>query len=64
MTKFKITEQFWELFPQAEIAVVLAKGIQNTEAHVADTRQEINELLENEQQRSNQIPDRRSVQRE
>lgn len=46
MTKFKITEEFWELFPKAEIAVVLAKGIQNTEAHVADARQEINELLQ------------------
>ena len=46
MTKFKITEDFWGVFPQAEIAVVLAKGIQNTEAHVADARQEINELLE------------------
>jgi len=46
MAKFKITDEFWELFPQAEIAVVLAKGIQNTEAHVADARQEINELLE------------------
>lgn len=46
MTKFKITEEFWELFPEAEIAVVLAKGIQNTEAHVADARQEINELLQ------------------
>ena len=46
MAKFIITEEFWEVFPQAEIAVVLAKGIQNTEARVADTRQEINELLE------------------
>lgn len=46
MAKFIITEEFWELFPQAEIAIVLAKGIQNTEAHVADTRQEINELLQ------------------
>ena len=46
MTKFKIADEFWGVFPQAEIAVVLAKGIQNTEAHVADARQEINELLE------------------
>lgn len=45
MTKFKITDEFWDVFPQAEIAVVLAKGIQNTEAYVADARQEINELL-------------------
>jgi len=47
MTKFIITDAFWEVFPQAEIAVALAKGIQNTEAHVADARQEINELLQN-----------------
>ena len=46
MAKFIITDEFWELFPQAEIAVVLAKGIQNTEAQVADVRQEINELLQ------------------
>lgn len=46
MAKFMITDEFWEVFPQAEIAVVLAKGIQNTEAHVADVRKEINELLE------------------
>ncbi len=45
MTKFIITDEFWDLFPEAEIAVVLAKGIQNTEAHVADVREEINELL-------------------
>jgi len=46
MAKFKITEEFWELFPQAEIAVVLLKGIENTESYVADKRQEINELLQ------------------
>ena len=45
MGKFIITEEFWEVFPQAEIAVILAKGIQNTEAHVGAARQEINELL-------------------
>jgi len=46
VAKFKITDEFWELFPQAEIAVVLVKGIQNTETHVAGARWEINELLE------------------
>lgn len=46
MAQFIITDAFWEVFPQAEIAVVLAKGIQNTEAQVADVRQEINALLE------------------
>lgn len=45
MAKFIITDEFWDLFPESEIAVVLVKGIKNTEAHVADVRQEINELL-------------------
>ncbi len=45
MSKFIITNEFWELFPEAEIAIVVAKGIQNTEAQVADVRKEINELL-------------------
>lgn len=45
MAKFIITNDFWELFPQAEIAIVLVKGIQNTEEYAADARQEINELL-------------------
>lgn len=45
MAKFIITDEFWEIFPKAEIAVVLVKGIKNTEAHVADVREEINELL-------------------
>lgn len=46
MAKFRITDEFWDLFPDALIAVVLAKGIKNTEAQVADVRQEINELLQ------------------
>ena len=41
-----ITEEFWEIFPQAQIAVVLAKGITNQESAVAGKRQEINDLLE------------------
>ncbi|WP_042354731.1 B3/B4 domain-containing protein [Bacillus rubiinfantis] len=46
MTKFLITDEFWELFPQAEIGVVVAKGIHNTEESVKDIRPEINTLLE------------------
>ncbi len=46
MAKFIITDEFWELFPHAEIAVVLAKGIRNTESLDKDVRQEINELLQ------------------
>ena len=30
MAKFIITGEFWEVFPQAEIAVVLAKGKRST----------------------------------
>lgn len=50
MAKFIITEEFWEVFPQAEIAVVLAKGITNQESAVAGKRQEINDLLEKSSQ--------------
>lgn len=42
----KLPRSFGELFPQAEIAVVLAKGIQNTATQVEDARGEIDELLE------------------
>lgn len=46
MSKFIITEEFWELFPQAEIAVVLAKEINNSEEFAEDVRPEIIEMLE------------------
>lgn len=46
MSKFIITEEFWELFPEAEIAVVLAKGINNSEESAEDVRPEIIEMLE------------------
>jgi len=46
LSKFIITEEFWELFPEAEIAVVLAKGINNSEEAAEDVRPEIIELLE------------------
>ncbi|WP_206457864.1 B3/B4 domain-containing protein [Anaerovorax sp. IOR16] len=45
MGKFIITDDFWDLFPKAEIAVVTAKKITNTEQSVSDVRSEINELL-------------------
>ena len=54
MAKFIITEEFWEVFPQAEIAVVLAKGITNQESAVAGKRQEINDLLEKSSQTARQ----------
>lgn len=31
MSKFKITDGFWGIFPEAEISVILAKGIDNSE---------------------------------
>lgn len=46
LSEFIITEEFWELFPEAEIAVVLAKGINNSEEAAEDVRPEIIELLE------------------
>jgi DNA/RNA-binding domain of Phe-tRNA-synthetase-like protein len=46
MKKFIVTESFWELFPEAEIAVVLARGIDNSEEGTEDLRPDIIELLE------------------
>jgi DNA/RNA-binding domain of Phe-tRNA-synthetase-like protein len=46
MKKFIVTESFWEIFPEAEIAVVLAKGIDNSEEGAEDLRPDIIELLE------------------
>lgn len=46
MEQFIIHEEFWQLFPQAEIAVILAKGIDNTEAAAEEIRPDIIELLE------------------
>jgi DNA/RNA-binding domain of Phe-tRNA-synthetase-like protein len=46
MKKFIVTEGFWEIFPEAEIAVVLAKGIDNSEEGAEDVRPDIIELLE------------------
>ncbi|MCQ4635696.1 B3/4 domain-containing protein [Anaerovorax odorimutans] len=46
MSKFVIKDDFWELFPQAEIAVVVAKRIDNTEASAEPVRPDIIELLE------------------
>ncbi|MZQ97530.1 MAG: hypothetical protein GT601_07620 [Acidaminobacter sp.] len=46
MSKFIITNEFWEVFPQAEIAVVLAKGINNTMGHAEPVRGELDALLE------------------
>lgn len=46
MLKFIITNEFWEVFPQAEIAVVLAKGINNTLPYSEPVRSELDGLLQ------------------
>ncbi|WP_042346669.1 B3/B4 domain-containing protein [Bacillus massiliigorillae] len=46
MKRFIITEEFWELFPKAEIAIILAKGINNSEELSEDVRPDIIEMLE------------------
>ncbi len=46
MSKFRIKDDFWELFPQAEIAIVLAKGIDNTEDSAEPVRPDLIEMLE------------------
>lgn len=45
MNKFIIEEDFWALFPDAEIAVILAKGIDNSEEGTSPRRHEIDALL-------------------
>ncbi len=45
MNRFIIEKSFWDLFPDAEIGVVLAKGIDNTETGREAVRAEILELL-------------------
>ncbi|MGE5653205.1 MAG: B3/4 domain-containing protein [Bacillota bacterium] len=46
MSRFTIEKAFWDLFPDAEIGVVLAKRIDNTENGRAAVRAEILELLD------------------
>lgn len=46
MSKFIIENDFWEIFPQAEISIVLAKGINNSEDFAEPVRPDIIELLE------------------
>lgn len=47
MAKFIIKEDFWDVFPQAEISIVLAKGIKNTIEENEGTYPDIIEILEN-----------------
>lgn len=55
MSKFVIEQEFWNLFPQAEIAVILAKNIDNTEAGNQDLRSEITELLVQSNEKAKQF---------
>lgn len=45
MSKFIVKDNFWDIFPNAEIAVILAKGIQNNEDFAEPVRPDIIELL-------------------
>jgi len=46
MSKFMIEQPFWDLFPQGEIGIIVAKGIDNTEESAESIRPEIIEFLE------------------
>lgn len=55
MKNFIIKEDFWQVFPQAEIAVILAKGINNTEAAAEEVRADMIELLEDSNKTAQQF---------
>lgn len=50
MSKFIIEDSFWNLFPNAEIGIVLARNIDNTEEETESVRPDIIELLEKSNQ--------------
>lgn len=52
MSKFMIAQDFWDLFPEARIAVILAKGIDNGGGVSLSVRSEIEELLEESNKRA------------
>lgn len=45
MSQFIIEQDFWDVFPKAEIAIILAKGIDNTEEGAKNVCSEITEGL-------------------
>jgi DNA/RNA-binding domain of Phe-tRNA-synthetase-like protein len=45
MGKFIVSEDFWELFPEAEIAIVSAKGIDNKGDFLEKLKSQINEVF-------------------
>ncbi len=50
MSKFVIEPSFWELFPQTEVGVVIAKGIDNSEEKNEAVRSELIQLLKDANQ--------------
>lgn len=46
MSKFIIEQDFWDIFPEAQICIILAKGIDNTEEGTIAAQAEIAALLE------------------
>ena len=46
MSKFVIERPFWDLFPEAEIGIVLAKGVDNTDEGTKDARPDILAFLD------------------
>lgn len=46
MSRFVIEQSFWDLFPEARIGIVLARGIDNSEAGIGETRADVLRLLE------------------
>lgn len=50
MSKFVIEPSFWELFPQTEVGVVIAKGIDNSEEGNEAVRSDLIQLLEDANQ--------------
>ncbi len=45
MEKFIIGQDFWDMFPEAEIAVVIAENIDNSREYVQDCLEELDEKL-------------------
>ena len=50
MSKFVIEPSFWELFPQTEVGVVIARGIDNSEEGREAVRPDLIQLLKDANQ--------------
>jgi len=49
MSEFLIDQSFWDIFPDAEIGIVLAEGIDNTKEGTAEVQSNIDGLMEKSQ---------------